>query len=216
MARDNRGDYDAVLIPGGGLTDSGALPAWVISRLDQALTHSDTRFFITLSAGTCHKPPPLDPAGFPLFESVVAARYLLSRGVAREKLLYETASYDTLGNAYFALTQHLEPRQLRSLLVITSAFHMDRTRAMFDFVCGLSSAAVDFQLEFEAVPDVGLGAEVLASRKAREAESQDRFRQRCSGITSMVQLHEWLFNNHSAYAINSEREKPEALVLNSY
>jgi hypothetical protein len=216
MGRENKRSYDAVLIPGGGLTDAGELPPWVVNRLERALAYGSADFFITLSGGTCHKPPPLDERGFPRFESVVAARYLLDHGVAREKLLYETASYDTLGNAFFARTQHLEPRRLRSLLVITSGFHMARTRAMFAFVCGLTPHAVDFQLEFEAVPDVGLDPEVLAARNAREAASLESFLQRSKSVTNMAQLHHWLFAQHSAYSIDAGGEAPDPQALQSY
>ena len=49
-------EFDAILIPGGGLTPSGALTPFVRARLDRALAHS-ADFYIPLSAGTTHLPP---------------------------------------------------------------------------------------------------------------------------------------------------------------
>jgi hypothetical protein len=51
--------FDAVIIPGGGLTSGGQLPAWSKARFDAAVRYNNqARFFIPLSAGTTHKPPP--------------------------------------------------------------------------------------------------------------------------------------------------------------
>jgi hypothetical protein len=63
-----------VIIPGGGLTTDGKLPAWSKARFNAALYYKDqTRFFIPLSVGTTHKPPPSTESGFPVIESKVGA-----------------------------------------------------------------------------------------------------------------------------------------------
>ena len=72
----------------------------------------------------------------------------MSKGVEPEALLKETASYDTIGNGYFAATVHALPRRWQSLCVVTSEFHMPRSRVifqtLFDFV------KKDFGCECEA------------------------------------------------------------------
>lgn len=45
--------------------------------------------------------------------------------------LQEVSSYDTVGNAYFSLTIHALPSGWRRLAVVTSHFHMPRSRALF-------------------------------------------------------------------------------------
>ena len=101
-------EFDAVLIPGGGLTSSGGLMPFVRARLDSALAHS-ADLYIPLSAGTPHRPPPLDAHGYPIFEAIPAAQYLHERGVPKSRNLAETCSYDTIGNAFFARTVHTDP-----------------------------------------------------------------------------------------------------------
>ncbi|MGF1461249.1 MAG: hypothetical protein ACFBSG_19745, partial [Leptolyngbyaceae cyanobacterium] len=87
---------DAVLIPGGGLQPSGGLVPWVQVRLDGAIALvPQPHFFIPLSAGTTHKPPPLDSLGFPILESVAAATYLQRQGIDSARILPETVSLDT-------------------------------------------------------------------------------------------------------------------------
>ncbi|MEO1521145.1 MAG: hypothetical protein AAFU78_10250 [Cyanobacteria bacterium J06633_2] len=74
---------DAVLIPGGGLLPSGDLVPWVKARLDRAIAlRLRPAYFIPLSAGTTHKPPPLDENKFPILESVAAAQYIVSQGIS--------------------------------------------------------------------------------------------------------------------------------------
>src|ERR1700678_2516046 len=79
-------EFDAVLIPGGGLTDAGELPLYVISRLERGLAHS-AEYFIPLSAGTPHRLPPLDARGYPIYEAVRAARYLREHGVTERRMV---------------------------------------------------------------------------------------------------------------------------------
>ena len=83
------------------------------------------------AAGTPHKQPVLGPSGFCVFESMSCASYLMSRGVPQHSLLKETASYDTIGNGYFAITVHALPRRWQSLCIVTSEFHMPRSKAIF-------------------------------------------------------------------------------------
>ncbi len=148
--------YDAILIPGGGVRDGGELPEWSKRRFDMAMKYPHVQYYIPLSAGTFHKPPLLDAAGFPIYESIAGARYLMAAGVEESKILCETCSYDTIGNAYFARVIHVEPLMLKRILVITSAFHFPRTKEIFTWVFGLDHNSLGVELDFESVSDAGL------------------------------------------------------------
>ena len=130
--------FDCILVPGGGSqrgADVSSLPEWTIRRLDAAFAiwQSDrSQKILTLSAGTTHRPNYTDEHGFPVYEATSAAWYLHRKGVPLELLFRECSSYDTIGNAYFARVQHTDPAGWRKLLVVTSAFHMPRTAAVFD------------------------------------------------------------------------------------
>ena len=89
---------------------------------------------VALSAGTTHKPNPRDVLGFPVKECTSGAYALRSLGVASDHIYQEGVSLDTIGNAYFLRTIHTDPVRWRRLLIITSEFHMNRTRAIFDWV----------------------------------------------------------------------------------
>jgi uncharacterized SAM-binding protein YcdF (DUF218 family) len=160
--------YDAVLVSGGGLRPDGALPHYVRNRLEAAQALAGEAPIVPLSARTVHRAPPLDAAGHPVLESVAAAEALLARGVPPPRIWAETASLDTIGNAYFARVILTDPAGLRRRLVVNSEFHMPRTRLIFDWVFGLPPADPPYALEHHAVPDRGLtGAGGAARRGAR-------------------------------------------------
>jgi hypothetical protein len=209
--------YDAILIPGGGVREGGVLPPWTQRRLDYALSIETGReLFIALSAGTVHKPLPRAEDGFPIFESYAAANYLLEHGVAPRRILTETSSYDTIGNAFFARVIHVDPRALRRLLVVTSQFHMERTRAIFEWVFWLDPPEHEYILHFHEVSDEGLDAQTLAARHAKEQEGLRQVQTVMARITSLRGLHEWLFSEHAAYMVNPSPQKASGAVLNTY
>ena len=147
--------YDAILTRGGGINEDGSFPEWVKRRLDKVIKiFTDNEIIITLSAGTTHKPHPLDENKFPIYESVAQANYLISKGIPKEKILTDTISLDTIGNAFFSRVIFTELRDLRKLCIITSQFHMSRTKAIFKWVFGLNSNG--YSLDFVEVSDNNL------------------------------------------------------------
>jgi len=208
---------DAVLIPGGGLLPSGEVVPWVQARLERAiaLTPPPT-YFLPLSAGTTHKAPPLDAEGFPIWESVAAGRYLMARGIASYRILPETISLDTIGNAYFARIQHLEPLQLRRLHVITSEFYLPRTIAIFRWICALPPCPEPFYLTFEAVPNVGIADTALSARRDREQSSLAQVQALQTRLTSLAAVHRWLYTEHGAYAIAQSPQRLRDAALGTY
>jgi hypothetical protein len=202
--------YDAIVIPGGGVRPGGKLPPWVTPRLDRALAVAGSAFLMPLSAGTPHRAPPLDERGFPWTEARAGARYLVERGAAPERILMEESSYDTIGNAYFSRTIHAIPRGFERLLVVTSAFHMPRTEAVFCWVYGLEGAGAACALDFEAVPDGAIDRDLLEARAAKERAALEAVEARRREIHTLAQMHQWLFTVHGAYSWKERAAAGEA------
>lgn len=95
-------ELTAVVILGGGVTPDGGVPSHTQLRLDVALQlHKklgSNALFFPLSAGTPHKPNPVDVRGFPILECTAAARKLISMGIPPSQIFEETTSLDTVGN----------------------------------------------------------------------------------------------------------------------
>ena len=206
---------DCILIPGGGFLLDGSLPPWTIARLDKACSFQ-TQIYGCLSGGTVHKSPPLDKQGFPIFESREAAKYLAAQGIPSDQIWTEISSYDTIGNAFFSRTLLTEVTKLRRLLIITSEFNMDRTKAAFEWIFGLSPPQIKYILDFEIVPDLGLTPTALVDRKKREKNSLKKLQETRAKITSLDQFQTWLYTEHAAYAVTGKLEKISGRILDSY
>ena len=209
--------YDGILIPGGGLTADGSLPPWTVARLERALALAgEAAWVIPLSAGTVHKPPPLNPEGFPLYESRQASAFLANRGLDPGRILAETCSYDTIGNAYFARVLFADPLGLARMLVITSEFHLARVEAAFAWVFSLAPAGPGYQLSFAGTPDRGLEPAALAARQARERASLETLRAKIPRINTLEEFQRWLYREHAAYAVGGKSEELSGEELASY
>ena len=78
-------------------------------------------------------------------EAEVGRLYLLEKfKIERRKitrslndwLLFENHSFDTLGNAWFTKKLCLEPNNIKSCTIITSDFHMKRSKILFKWILG--------------------------------------------------------------------------------
>lgn len=198
---------DAVLIPGGGLSEDGSPAEWVKSRLDAAYAAAGDPWLLPLSAGTPHKPPKLTANGFPIFESHASAEYLLRLGCSPARILLDTWSLDTIGNAFFARLAHCDPRGWKNLLVITSQFHLPRTRMIFDWIFRVKPLANPVVLSYQEVPNVGLPPEALKAREAKEHQAISQLIPTIESIQTLEELHRFVFTGHDAYRHASPAKK---------
>lgn len=213
--------YDAVVVPGGGLTPTGEPHPWVAARLDAAAAVAPRPpHFLLLSRGTPHRPPPTHPTrGTPIDEAAASASYLVAaHGVDRRALRLDGWSLDTIGNAYFCRVALAGPLRLRRLLVITNAFHAPRARAVFEWVFGLPAVAAaaagppppSVVLDWQVVPDVGMEP---AARAARVRKEEAGLAAAVGGVmttvTDLAGLAAFVFGEHAAYAAApAEAEAP--------
>ena len=95
----------------------------------------------------------------------------------------ETTSYDTISNAYFALLYHTDVIRWKRLLVVTNAFHMPRSKVIFDWVFCLSSSAStttggdggknNYHVFYLDCPNTGMTKEVVEARTAHEKRGEN-------------------------------------------
>jgi vancomycin permeability regulator SanA len=204
---------DAILVLSGGIDGDGSLNPWTKARLDAALGVWSGEYFLLLSGTSAHKKP-LVRQGNVVHECAVMARYLQSKGIGANVVLQEPVSGDTIGNAYFARTIHTDPGGLKRLLVVTSQFHMPRTRAIFEWVFGLDGRSYD--LEFLAVPDEAAATKDRLERERGQIRKVMNYRKR---VRTLAQFHRWLFSAHAGhdlYATGYKKEKITNVVRKLY
>eukprot|EP00041_Stephanoeca_diplocostata_P021086 m.484446 g.484446 ORF g.484446 m.484446 type:complete len:277 (-) comp21731_c3_seq10:3380-4210(-) len=188
---------DAVIILGGGLNDHGQPHEWVKARLDLAATYN-AKYYIVLSRGTTHKPPPTDKAGFPIDESVASAKYLVQRhNISKDRIIGDTWSLDTIGNAYFVVAMICDPLRLQNVIVVTSQFHMERTKVIFEWLFPLWMPTGT--LGFAASRDRGLDTATLALRNAKEAASVKSLKVLTEQHRDKLSVAQFVMLKHSAY-----------------
>jgi hypothetical protein len=138
-------------------------------------------------------------------------------------VLKEAASFDTVGNALFALTTHALPAGWCRLAVVTSSWHAERAAAIFDRVFGLANRAFrasgevaspaaatsppPFSLSYHATADdSSFPPDVLAARAGREAASTAAWEAATGGFSSLADLHAWVHATHLCYAAARQEE----------
>lgn len=216
-------DKLAIIILGGGLTEQGKIYDHVELRVQRAhslymmMKERNPNLDVTLiplSGGTPHKPPPLDEAGFPITEAAGSAKRLLELHVPASDVMEEGFSLDTLGNAYFLRSTHIDPGRYNRMIVITNDWHMPRTKAYFDAIFSLPSTLSsarsltswyfphshpDLQIEYDAVGPA-LQGDLLRSRISREQKSLHSFLETTKHeFSTMEELHTFLYTKHKAY-----------------
>lgn len=212
---------DAIIIPGGGLTADGELPPHVKSRFDRALElDQGDNVFICLSAGSPHVPLQLDDQGRAIWESRRGGEYLNEKGIPFERILLCSSCWDTIGNAWFSRVLHVEPAGFESLLIITSDFHMQRTKAIFEKTFQLKrkqgQVPRKYQLSFESTPNTSISPEIVAERTAYEQKQTERWLDTCKNFEHLEDLYLWLVNNHELYSSGKKINKISGEILKSY
>ncbi|KAK9805118.1 hypothetical protein WJX73_010900 [Symbiochloris irregularis] len=221
-AKKPKRSYEAVIVLGGGLLPDGGLPKAVQERLDLACSLAELPAhqtaahthcpIVCLGSGTPHKPAVLTHTGHVLHEATACTEYLAEQGVPRLQLYRETASYDTIGNAYFCCTMHAIPAGWRQCAVITSAFHMPRTQSIFRHCFSVAGQSLwgqpdHFQLDFWPVSDGDAFPEdVLEARLQREAQSLKDWEKNAEGLTTLAELHQWLHATHLCYSVTRQAQ----------
>lgn len=209
--------YDAILILGNGLNSDMSLPERVVSRLERAMgLASKTTKFLTLSAGTVHKPFVVDLHGSPVYESVAAADYLIDKGISRERIRADTVSLDTIGNAFFARLLFCEPMNLKKIAIVTSEFHMSRTKLVFDFVFGLKNLDFDFDLDYYSVSDSVTEQGLLNAKQLKEEESIESFMKIMPKFSDFGEFHDWIYTKHEAYSVGLKPKRLTGEILKGY
>eukprot|EP00887_Chlorella_sp_A99_P002365 scaffold10.g2365.t1 len=102
--------------------------------------------------------------------------------------------------------------QRMRIAVVTSDFHMPRTRAVFDTCYALAGASLRFDpawfdLQYFPVSDEDLfGQEVLAARAAKEAMAVVAWAANTAHMRGLPDLHAWLFATHLCYSVSRQHE----------
>jgi len=226
----NEGMPDAVVVLGGGAPKSLLEPPiYVKPRCDVAAEiynkakESGVKppTIIALSAGTAHSPQTMNAAGRPVWEAASTAAYLVKNlKIDPKAILMETTSYDTIGNAYFLRTQLSDILGFKKMWIVTSKFHMPRSRAIFEWIFSASGGASEgYQLGYIATEDLGRSEEEIKVREEREARSLKNVQKLAVKFPTLKQVALFLLKDHRMYSVEGlfqEDEKVSEALKKTY
>ena len=207
--------YDALIVLSGGIRGESELTPWTKNRVDLAKElDSSSKYVIFATGNTPHVPPLLDSRGFPITEARAMSNYYLKNGGAREKSLLEERSTDTIGNAYFTRVIHTDLIKLKKLGIITSKFHMPRTKEIFRTLFGFQPLPFSYDLDFLDVENVGI--DDLNVREKKEASSLENFILNMQNVKSLAEFHKWINTKHKSYSTGLKDNVLQGEVLKTY
>lgn len=216
-------NHEAIFVLAGGLNEENRNHQWVTRRLDLAVELYQTRNvpIICLGGGTYHKPSPLNKDGFVMHESTVCVQYLINQGIPATSLMREWSSYDTIANAWFALMNYVIPFNYGKIIVITSDFHMERTREIFEWIWKIAGLS-PLNIKFLEVDSIGLDDDIIQARKIRESDSLAKLKTMITNIDTLSKFANWFYHEHKAYNchdslhLNHPKGMLDDLVKKSY
>lgn len=222
---DDDGVHALVVLGGGPTNATGHLPPWsqercvAVAALWRCLKWRGREVMVlAASGGTPHMPHARNQDGSVEHESVAMSRCLVAEGVEPNLIRAEWQSMDTIGNAAFIRSLLAEPMGLRSLMVITSDWHMPRAEAIFRWVGSLPSASSGCRLQTFFHPVVGapLPATLASVHSEREAKKIDEIHRLEQRVRTMPQLWDFLYQEHQCYTTGKIPEKAQGLEMGVY
>ncbi|MBW2990931.1 YdcF family protein [Candidatus Woesearchaeota archaeon] len=142
-------------------------------------------------------------------ESSAMKEYAVKLGANEENVFVEEKSQDTIGNIFFTKKLFLEPNKWRKIVIITSKFHMPRTKYLCKKILG-----PDYEVDFnETKSDVSEKELKLRFKDEKKVMwfTKQIFNKVPDGNSEKIE--KILFTEHPAYAKNPKISKYELLRM---
>lgn len=178
--------YDAIIILSNEMGSDGTLNQESIARANYAIRLTDKlnpQFIIT--SGWAYRQDSL----IDIADAVKA--YLIKCGLNSEKIITDSNSRDTVGDAFFSRVNIVEPLKLNKICVVTSNYHVPRTQKIFNFIYG-SGFSIDV---------VGAKVDVTSDIVRKEMSSSRKFKQTFQGVKTgnIKEIYTALRSRHPFY-----------------
>ena len=185
-----------VNILSGGIDPKGDLPDYVCSRVNYVVSNQ-TDFDAVLISSRYSRNIPLksNEIGLPQYENETISKSLIHMGITLPIFL-ESASTDTVGSAIFARLYLSQLYDAFDLHVVTSGFHYERTKCIYDWVFALPGMSY--------VPAINVisadNNPGTAARQLREKKHLEFFKDTWMNINSFEGAFRNMLSNHDDYS----------------
>lgn len=206
-----------IFVLAGGQINNGDVNSWVKQRLDIAIKikkENINSIIYCIGGGTYHKPPILNNYNYVIHESKSCSNYLIENDISTNKIKREWSSYDTIGNGFFSFINFIIPLKIEELVLITSEFHMERAKEIFNYFNILFNQNI--KITYICCENY-MDSEFLIIRKKREKKSLESFKENIvNKIKSVEDFFEWFYTKHNAYNNIMKREIIKENEVKSY
>lgn len=139
------GEYDAIVVPGGGLKQTGELADRNYARLETALFIFKLGIakFLLMTGGSQIG---ADEGHIP--EAQQLKQEAIARGIDENFILTEQDSRDTIGNALNVADQLVDQHDIKRVLLVTHSSHSKRCKKAFEMVLG-----EEYEVDVFAIPE---------------------------------------------------------------
>jgi len=127
-------------------------------------------------------------------EAEVMMEYCKENNISTDKIIKETESLDTIGNAVFTRKIVDDMKEVSEIFIVSSCYHMNRVRYIFDMVFGSN-----YQINYDYCHpsnEHGIGDEEKTSLES----AQNFFKNVVPGDIEFIERH--LFAIHECYKSN--------------
>ena len=177
---------DVILVLGSGILNDGSLPPRAKERVVKAVDLYKKGLANKLLMSGRHTFKLLEKPK--TTEAKSMQEFAKSLGVAEEDIFIEENSMDTVGNAYFSKLFYLDPNRWKKIIVVTSDFHVKRSKFLFEKVLGQKYSLCFFGA-------AGVSEAELKERKLTEELKIESMKEKLKNIKKGddVAVAKWLY-----------------------
>lgn len=181
----------------GGLNENGTLPDYVLQRLDFALNRIKKKDKVIFSSiFSLNTKQIFDKSGKVKSEANEMRKIFKSMSFLEDDDLYiENASFDTLGSAFFIRICFEFLWSDQEIKVITSDFHLERTKFIFSKIMNYEPIPSYKSLNF-----FGVKSQIeTGNRVEKEKKSLKAIENTLSKFSNFLEFNRWILSCHDNY-----------------
>tara|TARA_B100001063_G_C16610290_1_gene475373 strand:- start:30 stop:668 length:639 start_codon:yes stop_codon:yes gene_type:complete len=192
-----------IFVLAGGLKSPNHVNDFVSKRLDMTFQlyqkhQHDGCKIICSGGGTYHKATIVDSNNIIIYESNVCAKYLIEKGVKEEDIYREWSSYDTIANGYFSYLQFIGPLKIKKYYLVTSMFHMSRSKELFNYFDTIFKTNCD--ITFIETENYNIDKHTLKIRQSREKNTLEHYKTNLfNKMNNLSKFSIWFYTQHDNY-----------------
>jgi len=190
-----------IVVMSGGLKANGALPIYCQQRINLAkhvLDSGRDALIVCSSSFSLNVGPKFDASGSIVSEGSVMRDGLINMGVCGNSIEVEQLSHDSVGGVFFSLEFYMYREGIKDVCFITSDFHMDRVKAIANFVNKICFSNC-FRLSFLSPAADDLGGIDPTNRLNHEKEAVKSFMESVAGVVDKKSFVRYLMRRHTCY-----------------